>query len=158
RIGLAAHNYHDTNGGLPPATDQSSWRVYLLPYIEEDRIYKQYNLNEPWDSASNKRFASERIPTYISPAERGNTVETRYRVFVGPGALYEPGKRRVHLADITDGTANTIFAVEARETVPWPQPKELDFDRDGRLPELGFPSQNGFNAVMVDGSVRFIRN
>jgi hypothetical protein len=58
--------------------------------------------------------------------------------------------------NIPDGTSNTFFAVEARDTVPWPQPKELQYDANGPLPQLGFPHRNGFLVIMLDGSVRFV--
>ena len=92
------------------------------------------------------------------PIDRGVMPGERYRVFVGPHTLYEPGAKPLKMADITDGTSNTIFAVEAAETVPWPQPKELQYDRNGELPALGVPGRKGFNAAMMDGSVRFVRN
>ena len=55
-----------------------------------------------------------------------------------------------------DGTFATIFIVEARDTVPWPQPRELQYDRNGPLPALGVPGRKGFNVAMLDGSVKFV--
>src|SRR5579859_5300702 len=48
QIGLALHNYHDGNNGkFPPArvggNGEGSWAVYLLPYIEQDNVFKQWN-------------------------------------------------------------------------------------------------------------------
>ena len=62
QIGLAIHNYNDTYGELPKNTYSPdgrpllSWRVHILPFLEEDRLYQQFNLDEPWDSPSNVRL------------------------------------------------------------------------------------------------------
>jgi hypothetical protein len=156
QITIGMYSYNDANQRMVPAQGPVSWRVHLLPYIEQDFIYKQMDVTQPWDAPPNKRFASQRIMTYCSAADPPEEVETRYRVFVGPHTLYEPGAKPIKMADITDGTSNTIFAVEAAETVPWPQPKELQYDRNGELPALGVPGRKGFNAAMMDGSVRFV--
>lgn len=158
QLTIGGHNYHDANGKLPGADGQLSWRVYLLPYIEQDTTFRQFNLNQPWDSATNKPLASRTIPTFVSPSEVVPGPDTRFRVFVGPNTMFRPGKPPMQFADITDGTSNTFYIVEAGDTVPWPQPKELNYDRAGPLPPLGHPSRNGFNAAFMDGSVRFIKS
>ena len=154
QVGIAMHWYNDANAKMPPADGPVSWRVHLLPYVEQENIYRQFDLKQPWDGPTNKRFASQRIPQYVSVGDPPETVETRYRVFVGPGTLYEPGKPALQFPEIRDGTSNTFFAVEAGETVPWPQPKELQYDRNGPLPALGSPGRNVVLAIMMDGSVR----
>jgi hypothetical protein len=159
QIALGMHNFHDVTGKLPPANDENlSWRYHLLPYIEQDNLFRAMNPREPWDGPTNRRFANTQVKTYVSTADPPETVETRYRVFVGPNTLYEPGKKPLAFAEIRDGTANTILFVEARTTVPWAQPKELVYDRNGSLPELGAPSRNGYLVTLADGSVRFMSN
>src|SRR5262249_21670890 len=63
QFGLAMHTYLDQHGTFPPAAiyDKDgkallSWRVLLLPYIEADPLYKKFKLDEPWDSAHNKKL------------------------------------------------------------------------------------------------------
>ncbi len=156
QISVATHNYHDVNRRFPPAEGNVSWRVHLLPYLEQSQIYRGFDLLQPWDSPANKRFANEMIPPYNSKRDPESAPNTHYRVFVGPHTLYEPGEKPPTIADIRDGTSNTIFAVEATETVPWPAPKELQYDRSGPLPRLGLDGRKGFNLLLLDGSVRFI--
>src|SRR5262245_3961507 len=62
-IGIAMNAYHAEYGRLPPAavTDKGgralySWRVELLPYLEEEVLYNEFHLDEPWDSPHNKGF------------------------------------------------------------------------------------------------------
>ena len=157
QIGLGAHNYHDFIGTLPPADGGLSWRVHILPYIEQENLYRQFNLNQPWDSATNKPLAGRQIPTYLAVEDmQKGSADTRYRVFVGPDTLYDPDKKIQRLVDVTDGTSNTFFAVEAADTVPWSQPKELRYDRGAPLPPLGVPSRNVFQVVFLDASVRAV--
>ena len=101
------------------------------------------------------------VPT--TPAEPGMTF---YRGFSGTGTLFDPKvSQGVGIATITDGTSNTIAVVEAKEAVPWTKPEsDLSFENDPKLErtralltELGGHFAGGFNALICDGSVRFIR-
>jgi prepilin-type processing-associated H-X9-DG protein len=167
QIALAMHDYFSANGAFPmPAiTDKDgkpllSWRVAILPYIEQAELYNKFKLDEPWDSPHNKALLKEMPPTYLCPSRRSvepNT--TTYRVFVGPSAMFESGQA-TDLTTVTDGTSNTILVVEAREAVPWTKPDVLEFDPQAK-PSLfgaGSPHPGGFNATFGDGSVRFLKN
>ncbi len=78
QIGLAMHNYESTFGTFPPAyiADKAtgkpllSWRVAILPFLEQDALYKQFHLDEPWDSAHNKTLIARMPPVYRSPGRR----------------------------------------------------------------------------------------
>jgi RNA polymerase sigma factor (sigma-70 family) len=73
QILLAMHNYHDANGNMPhDITDKDgkpmlSWRVAILPYIEQDNLFKQFKLDEPWDSDHNKKLLALMPSTYRTP-------------------------------------------------------------------------------------------
>jgi hypothetical protein len=168
QIGLGIHSYHDANGKMPPpflkpidgrkeAADPErrlSWRVGVLPYIEQDNLYRAMNLSENWDSPINKPFTDTPISTLADPGDRTN--QTRYRGFVGRGTLFDPNEA-VTFANITDGSSNTIMVVEAADTVPWAQYKELGFDRNAPLPALGRPNATTFLVLMGDGSTRTVQ-
>jgi hypothetical protein len=170
QISLAMHNYTDVNRGLPtayarpsngqpPPADPSkrlSWRYSMLPYIEQAALYSAIKPDQAWDSPANRPRTQTVIPTYFDPSDPPSD-QTRYRVFVGNGALFDlDPEKPLRMSDIKDGTANTIFAVQAGQTVPWAQYNELPFDPTGPLPPLGQPGARGFNAAMADGSVRYI--
>src|SRR5207244_11694577 len=74
QIALAFHNYHDTFGTFPPAAIYSkdgkpllSWRVAILPYLDQDALYQQFKLDEPCDSAHNKLLLDRMQPIYLTP-------------------------------------------------------------------------------------------
>ena len=78
QIGLALHNYHDANGQFPVGAGVAnglSWRVYTLPYIEQDNIYKLFDLGPgTWNGGPNKEgpnkmvHALNRIPIFNCPS------------------------------------------------------------------------------------------
>ncbi|MCE2806569.1 MAG: DUF1559 domain-containing protein, partial [Gemmataceae bacterium] len=166
-LGLALHNYHDANGRFPPAfvVDKAgkplySWRVLILPYIEQDAIYKKWKMDEAWDSPNNKPLSDLAIKVFNDPAREASN-KTPYRVFFGNGAMFDAGKPApmasgTRLQDVTDGTSNTFMVVDAREEVPWAAPQELPFDPKKALPPMGAPGRQLFLALMGDGSVRAI--
>jgi prepilin-type processing-associated H-X9-DG protein len=166
QLAMAMHSYHDSYGCFPPTVIYSkrdgkplySWRVALLPHLAGyDDLYKQFNLEEPWDSPHNKPLL-DRMPAVFSSTNRQARTPggTFYQVFVGKGALFED-KKRIRMADVTDGTANTFMIVEAANEVPWTSPQDLVYvSQAPLLPLLCGPSDRGFNACFADGSVRFI--
>jgi hypothetical protein len=170
QIGIAFHNQHDANGTFqgPYAYNNRgkpntglSWRVGLLPYIEQDSLYRKFDTDESWDGPKNKPLSNTPIKTYTSPFDDmpGGSTQTPYRVFYGGGALFDADGGRVTLISITDGTSNTIFAVQAMEQVPWAAPRDFKYDPNGPLPKLGHPELRGvFHVLMVDGSVRIMRD
>ena len=95
KIALAMHNYHDAFMCLPPAvitdeqgTPRYSWRVAILPFIEQQALYDQWNHNEPWDSPNNMRIGQTSIPAYRCPSdEGGDPLETNYMMITGEEAV-----------------------------------------------------------------------
>jgi hypothetical protein len=165
QIAIAMHNYHDALGRFPPPATYNkngkpllSWRVMILPYIEQDNLYKQFHLDEPWDSEHNKKLLAVMPKTYASPFQDEKSLTehgTHYQGFVGKGTIFED-KKGIQISDITDGTSNTIMVVEASTAVPWTKPEDIPFDPAKPLPKLGFPGASGFSAAMCDGSVHLI--
>jgi RNA polymerase sigma factor (sigma-70 family) len=164
QLALAMHYYHDAYGTLPPAALYSkdgkallSWRVLVLPYVEEEKLFKEFKLEEPWDSEHNTKLLAK-IPKVFAPV-RGKEKDgpgTYYQVFTGTGAAFE-GKRGTRIADFLDGTSNTILIAEAAETVPWTKPADLPFDPAKAVPKLGGLFGGDFHFALADGSVQFGR-
>jgi hypothetical protein len=147
----ASDNAGGTNTGL-------SWRVGMLPYIEQENLYRRFKMKEAWDSAANKSLSDTPIKTYTTPFD-GPTASTNtpYRVFYGNGAIFRDDGKPTRITEIADGTSNTILVVHAADQVPWAAPRDFKYDPNGPLPKLGHPDmRGGTQVVMADGSVRFI--
>ena len=120
---------------FPPAvvTDKDgnalySGRVLLLPFIEHDNLYKQWDLSARWDSPQNLALSQTILKVFDDPSAPPET-HSHYEFVTGAGAMFEPpppGKTR-SIADITDGLSNTIMVVEMRTNNPsWAAPSSID--------------------------------
>lgn len=166
-LGLALHNYEASMGRFPPAvvTDKDgkplySWRVLILPYIEQDAVFRAWKLDEAWDGPNNRRLSELVIKTFCEPTEPPSN-RTRYRVFHGNGAVFESSmvgaKKGTRINEIVDGTSNTIMVVQTRDSVPWAAPDEIAYDPKKPIPELGLPGAGYFLTAFADGSVRTLK-
>jgi prepilin-type processing-associated H-X9-DG protein len=131
-----------------------SWRVQILPYLEQQRLYQQFKLDEPWDSENNKKLLEEMPKIYAPVRGKADKGKTFYQAFSGSGALM--GGKAVKIVDITDGTSQTFSAIEAGEAVEWTKPADIAFDPKKPLPKLGGIFDGDFNVAMCDGSVRYV--
>lgn len=162
QIGLAMHNYLATNNSFPPKAivDKNgkpllSWRVAILPYLEVAGEKLDFKLDEPWDSEHNKKLL-DKMPAVFNNPNLPSKNSTNYLGADGvDGILSAKG---VSAQQITDGLSNTIMVVEADRAVPWTKPDDLEFDAEKPLKGLGALRPGGFNALMSDGSVRFLSN
>lgn len=162
QIMLALHNYHSLHGHFPPAVVMGpdgktphSWRVELLPFLDQKALYQRYRMNEPWDSEHNLKIAKTVVPVFNHPKSE-KPANSSYFVVVGEGTAFG-NKKGVSFKDITDGTSNTIALVEAKRDIPWTKPEDITYDGK-QLPEFGGFHEGGFSVGKCDGSVRFISN
>lgn len=192
QVGLAMHNFHEVNNQFPaPAAicdDQGkpllSWRVAILPFLEQNALYDQFHLDEPWDSPHNLKLLETMPAVYVNKhhpelAAQGKTTIVR-AIFDGydeqreasHDKAYTPSERThgtkvyylapwLEIADYVDGTSNTalIVEVDSASAVPWTKP--VDWEVDLKNPKKGLfgkPNQKGTPATafigFADGSVR----
>jgi hypothetical protein len=159
---MALHSYHERHGRLPPAVVYGedgapllSWRVLILPFLEQGELYKEFRLDEPWDGPHNKKLLA-RMPSVFTPFDGSSPPRpgtTFYQVFVGQGAAFEGRQGLRFREDFPDGISNTVLIVEAGSAVPWTKPQDLPYGPDLPLPRLGGLFPGTFRAAFADGSV-----
>jgi beta-lactamase regulating signal transducer with metallopeptidase domain len=162
QIMLALHNYHDANGHFPAAAvlgpdgkTYHSWRVAILPYLEQGPLYNDYHFDEPWDSDHNQKLV-EKIPAFFrSAADPPSSTNASFFAITGNGTIWS-NPDGTKLSEITDGTSNTICVVEAKRDIPWTKPEDIPYDAAKPLPAFGGRFAGGFHAALADGSVRFV--
>jgi hypothetical protein len=153
---IAMHNYHNDYGRLPNQAicDKKgkpllSWRVALLPYLEQDHLWKQFKHDEAWDSPHNIKLLDQMPKIYEHPfAKNVKPNHTLYQVFYSlkgtkPGAaIIETGTTTLGRLTVEDGTSNTFVLTDAAsEAVPWTKPVDLLFDGTvANLPNLASPA------------------
>ena len=166
---LALHFYHDEYGTFPPAyiadatgKPMHSWRVLILPYLEQQALYARYDFNEPWNGPNNILLASEMPRTFCCPAHESerNHGETNYVAIVGAATAW-PGAKCVSLKDITDDQDETLLFVETHHTgICWLEPRDLDVASLPRMlnppgkPGISSQHRHGPNAATVSGMAR----
>jgi hypothetical protein len=162
-IVLAMHNYHDTYKMFPPrdkvrdANGKTglSWRVHLLPFLEEGELYKQFALDEAWDSPRNKPLLKKMPNVFESQWLGIEPGHTTFLAPVGKDTIYG-GKKATKISRIIDGTSNTITLVEVNpdKSVPWTAPRDFEFDPADPGIGLRAGSDEHFLSALSDGSVR----
>jgi hypothetical protein len=179
QIWLALQNYHDAYGEFPPAfvPDQDgrpmhSWRVLILPFLEQQALYEQYDFDQSWDGPENRRLLGKMPYVYqcFSDARSRQMPGewTSYVAVVGPRTAW-PGSTSTTMSDFTAGTANTVLVLEDQsQEILWMEPRDLTCDeaisvltsQDWRMagvhrPDDFFYEYSGYRqAVFVDGSIR----
>lgn len=167
---LGVEGFRRTMGHYPTdITDKTgkallSWRVALLPYIEEQGLYLQFKLDEPWDSDHNLKLAKTPVRIYLAPHQKEMTDKqgnflTHFMVFSGKGSLF-PSDNQTKIRKIADGFSKTVLCVESKSPCIWTKPEDIPFDAEKDLPELNSMlglSPEGFYALIGDGSVHTIK-
>jgi hypothetical protein len=167
QIALAMLNYESAMRRLPARAIYSkdgkpllSWRVMVLPFLEEMELYKQFHLDEPWDSDHNKPLIAKMPKIYAAPGSKAATgPKTVYLVPHGDDTIFPDGKA-TRIQDITDGTSNTILVVESNDdrAAIWTKPDDYDVDFKQPMAGLVGLRQGGFLAAFADGSVHFLKD
>ena len=175
QIGMALANYHETYGSFPPAyiADEKgrpihSWRVLLLPFLDQMELYKRYRFDEPWNGPRNRLLAETVVSVFSCRDENGapdgaDSLLTSYVAVVDPESVW-PGDRPMRISEITDGTSNTLLVVEvANSGIHWMEPRDLHVVQMAQTinPKAGqgisSRHEGGAYVLMCDGSDRFLR-
>jgi hypothetical protein len=181
QLGVAMHNYAEShNGSFPPAVlyggpdgkTPYSWRVAVLPYLDQGPLYEQYKQDEPWDSPNNKLVLAKMPAVFRDPGDPADSTFSSYYGLTGPSTILF-GKEGAKIVQITDGTSHTLMFVEAKRDIPWTKPEDIPYAADvatgdaatrsvsryvtnAPLPKLGGHYPDIFLAVFCDGVVRAV--
>ncbi len=140
QIALALRIYEQNFHCFPPAyvADKNgkpmhSWRVLILPYLEENSLYDQYDFNEPWNGPHNQKLAKLRPSVYACPADREacqeDATQTSYAAVTGSKAAWDNDKpRNLDDATLRDHLSTSVLVAEIASDINWMEPREISLD------------------------------
>jgi prepilin-type processing-associated H-X9-DG protein len=183
QIVLALHTYHDTYRCFPPpyvlgpdGEPWHSWRVLILPWIEQQAIYDQYDFSQPWDGPNNRALAANTPPLLSCPSHAGSPPGVTDYYYVVGGDRWPTRTEDLELSEIAsaDGARHTILLVESHTVGGnWMAPHDLTVDEilrginqdfqnpsaaaaHGDAEKYRHPGWGGINVAMFDGSVKYL--
>jgi hypothetical protein len=130
----------------------------LLPYLEEQTLYDQFDRSQAWDSPANLPLTQKSPSVFMDPsAPRDDVGQTDYLFVTGKGTGMEqlPTRSGFSMAAITDGLSNTLCMVEVKDSgINWAEPRDLDISQPMSLPAGSHPNIN--LTVFFDGHTQAI--
>lgn len=162
-IAMAIQGYEVDHGQFPWAAQGEegkppvSWRVRILPYLEQKTLYDQYHFDEAWDSEHNRTLQDLMPEVFKSVQAEAGTNRTNIAAIVGPGTMWPP-EGDFHVRDIIDGTSNTIMLIESNGLdIPWMEPRDMSIDDFVKgINQPGGPQgsfRRGLIVALADGAV-----
>ena len=165
RLGIAMQLHHDAYKRFPPPAVMSnegtpllSWRVKVLQFVEQDELYEQFHLDEPWDSAHNKELIAKMPDIYLCPRSKvGAEGRTVYQLPRGEATAFS-GPEGTQIRTISDGLSKTIAIVETDDehAVIWTKPDDWKLDPENPAAGLGGHFPPNFFVSALDGSVHIL--
>jgi hypothetical protein len=169
--------YYKDKGTYPPAyiADAAgkpihSWRVLILPYIGEQKVYDQYNFAEPWYGPHNRLLTAKIPDTYLCPVRNTRyssllaqwlwspiSYFSNYAIVAGAGTPFTQGKAPKY-QDFADGIEQTLLLVEhAGSRGSWLKPDDISCGQFSALPAseltMHYTPNNTFHACFANGSI-----
>lgn len=197
QIGIGLHDYHALYGSFPPGcTDRMrkptkpdkwlAWSTLILPFLDQENVYRQYNVNLRYDDPQNQEAASHVLAVYLCPSTSHRTTDrqeatsrngracTDYGGMFGhklPGVIATNNgvliwERAISIAQIHDGASHTIIVAEdtGRGSAwdgEWANGENI-FDEHTRPNtlqdnEMWSDHPGGVQLLLCDGAVRYLR-
>ena len=154
QIGIGLLNAHDAYASFPfPEPMNSSfskdlsWRVIVLPFMEENIMYDKFDFKQAWDSETNLPLAKQ-MPKAYGFGEGGEKTSVCW---------IKATDKKVRFRDIRDGTSNTIMLMENPNKVAWSKPGDLSIDEAVNLVK-NLEDGEKLAVVFYDCSVHTVTN
>ena len=165
QLGLAAWNFESTFGILPRHAIYNSngsqpllsWRVQLLPFLDQQNLYDQFNLDEAWDSPNNISLL-DKMPEVFRSSGIADGM-TNILALVGDETAF-PTLASIGLGNISDPLQETIMFVQAdaNEAVEWTRPADITYAPETPRNGIGDATESGFFVATVNGGTAFIHS
>ena len=167
QLALGMLNFESATKAFPPqyqTVDDKpmlSWRVLILPYLDEAQLYQKFRLDEPWNSEHNLKLVNQ-MPVCYQDADPGSTEnnftgKTIFQVAAGKGLVFD-GTQKTKFKDLIDGSSNTLLiaTVAPKNAVPWTQPRDWNVDLKRPTSKLVYPGRKTVETVRCDGSTHSV--
>jgi Protein of unknown function (DUF1559) len=158
--------YQEDKGRLPPLYEMTrdgkpglSWRVLVLPYLEQKGLYDRFQLAEPWDSPNNRPLISLMPDVYRSNISKSPMDHTNFLAIAGENTVWTLPEKPITITDVVDGEGMTLLAVEVDDdrAVLWSRPQEFEWQPENPTAGLGkLLRTNAFHAVFLDADATAI--
>ena len=190
QLGLATWNYETTWGHMPSGTivesageveDRLAWTVNLLPFVDQGALFERFDRKAGWQAKPNYDLGfNNPQPVFLCPSnDETETADgfpvSHYAAVAGAGenapkegaARGDAGvfgyERKTEVAEIRDGTSNTMMYVELSGGYgPWTKGGPATTRATTGEPRVNGPDGigsehvGGVQAAFADGTVRFI--
>jgi prepilin-type N-terminal cleavage/methylation domain-containing protein len=162
QIVIALRNYEDIYHALPPAYTVDahgkrlhSWRALILPYLDQQGLYKQIDFSKAWDDPANGQAFAKSLDVYHCPEDRGPLDHTTYLAVVTPKSCLRPANPRL-LSEIKSPSSTVVLIeVDSAHAVHWMDPSDADEALVlGLNSKSALPHSGGLLVALVDGSVQ----
>jgi prepilin-type processing-associated H-X9-DG protein len=179
-LGIVMHNYVEGHDGTFPDTvsgasdgAQQSWRINLLPLLDQPDLRSSYSPTVAWDAPANLPVGRTRLHSFICSANNFPTDDSgryfaAFAALTGPSTVF-PTQQGIRLAEVTDGTSHTILIGECSGlTIVWTEPRDINVSKQkiginlsGDRPRfsssiLSSYHRGGAYAAFADGHVQFL--
>jgi hypothetical protein len=139
-----------------------SWRVAILPHLGQEELYRQFHLDEPWDSPHNRMLLEKMPEIYADPDRQLHELnvagKTTYQVPVAPETIFHNSAEGTTVRDVTDGTVKTILIVEVEpaKAVEWTRPADWEVNVQEPLAGVQRKDRRSIAVAFADGHIETI--
>ncbi|GAB5404037.1 MAG: hypothetical protein Aurels2KO_22680 [Aureliella sp.] len=168
KLALAVLNYESAHGRFPPpyipddnGMPMHSWRVLVLPFVEETALYERYDFTKPWNHPDNLKLADEMPTVFSCPTCQSPHANytTSYVAIVGDKTLW-PTNGTTRAKDVSDGLYSTLMLIESEAArTHWMAPHDLRFSEivpttaTGRTMVVDTGHQDVATAAFANGGI-----